>query len=287
MSTLVSLLLTASVLTALLGLQRLRRPMLPALAERLGWAPVPPAPRRARHLSLPRPSPGALLQMAGGASLGYATGLVIFGDNLLAAGAALAGLLLLPGAWRRWQAGRRHRELVLQLERTLAQLSSSLRASASIVQAFQQVAADTPAPLGEALRLCVDLLRSGHTLEHALDRVRQQAGASEFDLVAVATEVSAELGANLAATYDRVAETLRERRNFRSAVEAQTAQGRYGALLVTLMPFLLLAFLRVVNPVYLAPLLQTSGGRLLVAVCSGAILFGWGMIRRIVDVRLD
>jgi len=285
----VAVLVAFALLLGLLGLGRLRRPEPPALAERLGWAPVSQghAARHGPRRRLPRPSLPWLLAAAAGGTAGYMLGLLVLGDNLLSGIAGLVGFVLAPGAWQGWQRTRRRRATVLQLERTLSHLSATLRANASIVQALQQVAAETPPPLGDELRLCVDLVRSGHSLEHALLRVRERVEAPEFDLVAVATEISAELGANLAATYDQVNETLRERRNFRGAVEAVTAQGRYGAVVVTLIPFVLLGFLRAVNPGYLTPLLATAGGRILVVVCGGMMLTGWLIISRIVDVKLE
>jgi tight adherence protein B len=81
---------------------------------------------------------------------------------------------------------------------------------------------------------------------------------------------------------DNTAHTIRERAKLQRDISVLTAQSRISALVLTVLPIALFAFLVLINPKYIVPMLQDRTGHymLLYAVCS--ILVGNFAMRRII-----
>lgn len=188
---------------------------------------------------------------------------------------------LLARALRR----RRARRAGRQLSDALAGLAAGLRAGRALPQALAEVAASTPAPLGEELALLVREMGVGRTLADSLTALVARVPIEDLRLAAVALDLGRALGGDLADLLDRVAETVRDRQRLEARIEVLTAQGRAQGLILTLLPPLLAAAVHAVDPGYLTPLLETPAGRGALALAVGLQAVGGLAIRRI--VRLE
>ena len=169
----------------------------------------------------------------------------------------------------RWRAraGRSDESGVVAQALELA--ARALRSGASLLTALDAVAAELPeAGLGEVARR----VRGGFSLRAALDRwagaaAPRQAGAA----VLVLGHAS---GAAMAASLDRAAASLRQRRALGDEIRALTAQTRASAMVVALAPAGFAAIVAGVDPDALSMLLTTAVG--LVSLAAGRALEGLG-----------
>ena len=104
--------------------------------------------------------------------------------------------------------------------------------------------------------------------------------------VALLALLQRESGADAAEMVDGVVATIRERQGLQRTVRTLTAQGRLSRTILTVLPFVSLAFLTLIDSEYVEPLYTTTIG---VALSISAILMvitGSLVIKRIVEFEI-
>ncbi len=183
-----------------------------------------------------------------------------------------------------WRARRGRERFEVQLVDALDTLVGAVRSGASLAQAWELVARETAAPLGDALRQVQRETGLGISQGEALRRAAGRVGSPDFAFAVGAITLAQETGGRLGETLARLAEGMRRRAKVQGRVKALTAQGRLSGWVMGAMPFALLGLLSVVSPEMVAPLFQSALGWLLLAGVTGMVAVGGLVIRRIVTV---
>jgi tight adherence protein B len=209
--------------------------------------------------------------------------------------AALAGTaagflaLLVPIAVRSvvtQRADRDRERFAEQLPDNLQVLASALRAGHSLAGALSVVVEDSPDPSRREFRRVVADEQLGVPLEDAFEVVARRMKSRDVMQVGLVAALQHETGGNTAEVLDRVADTVRERFDLRRLVKTLTAQGRLSRWILTILPIFLLVSITLLNPSYIAPLYNHSGGRVLLAVAAVMITAGSLVIRRIINIKV-
>lgn len=140
---------------------------------------------------------------------------------------------------------RRDDQLCLALEH----IASSLRAGTTLVAAVGAAANAAPEPLRGELQQVVTAVDGGAPLRRALDRWYEVAGThAGTRLAATALRLAADGGGEVARSVDRVATTLRERREVRAEARALATQARASAAVLIAAPLAFTALVTTVEP---------------------------------------
>ncbi len=222
------------------------------------------------------------------ALVGAAIGLVVFllKSSVVwgAAGFATGPLLVLR--WLKKKRRERRGAITAQLPEALDMIRSSLQAGHSLAQALEAVAEECPNPLAAEFRHVNEELRLGHPVRDALMGIFHRTGIEDLRFFIVAVTLNREIGGNLSEIVGAVGATLRERFKLKAQVRSLTAQGRMSAMVLTgLAPFLYVA-IQFLNPEYMEPLIATHTGHLVIGYCVGSVLFGYWLMRKIVDIKV-
>ncbi len=197
------------------------------------------------------------------------TGSLVFG-----AVTALLGFYT-PSVLLRIMTRRRFNAFMSQLPETLQLLSGTLRAGYGIMQGLDTLVKETSPPVSTEFQRVLTEARLGLPLEESLDAMAERIDSDDFRWVVVAMNIQRQVGGNLADLLETVSETLRGREQTRRQIDVLTAEGKLSALILVALPFLLVAYLLVVNPAYLAPLIVNpigwflSGGAILLMIAGG------------------
>jgi tight adherence protein B len=180
---------------------------------------------------------------------------------------------------------RRQRAFQEQLPDLLTVLATSLRAGHSFMQALDTVTREADEPAASEFTRIVTEIRLGRSTDDSLLAAADRMGSDDFRWTAMAINIQRQVGGNLAEVLETVADTCREREMIRRQVRVLSAEGRLSVAILFALPFLLAGYLLVVNPKYLATLVQEPIGILL--ICGAGILMVVGLVwmRRI--VRID
>lgn len=207
-------------------------------------------------------SPPLLLMLTvfSGMTLG---GLVfVVQENLLTT--ALASLLgsAIPVVWAIVARFQRQKKMLNQMPEMVDELARAARTGRSIEQCFSLVAADTPAPLGDELRLCACKLDMGIGLRASLNGLPERTGLVNLNILVMALSVHLLTGGDLVGVLERLARTIRERIQFLGRVRAATAASRATAMLMVILPPGIFAFFLFRDPEYLTKLFDARWGRM-------------------------
>ena len=211
--------------------------------------------------------------------------LLAMGLPVLVAVAFAAGAAVVPAGAVTVVAGRRRAAFAAELPDVLLLLAGTLRAGVPLSAAIEAAAGEAGGPVAPELRRVAGETALGRPLPEALASLGERMRSEEVAWVGMAVEIHQQAGGNFAEVLDTVARTVSERRRLRREVAALTAEGRISAVVLGILPIGLAGVIAVVNPGYLASLLETRAGTMLVVGACIGMVVGFLWMRRIVDVE--
>ena len=93
-------------------------------------------------------------------------------------------------------------------------------------------------------------------------------------------------GGNTAEVLDSVVNSIRERFQLRRLVRALTAQGRLARWVLTVLPIVAAAWITLVNPHYMSPLLHTTIGQVMLTLAVVMVIAGSLVVKRITEIEI-
>lgn len=229
--------------------------------------------------------PTWLLLIVGAASVTLA----LVGNSYLGGWGLVGGVVLgtlIPIFWMRKQAAGRRARINGQLEELLQVASGGLTAGQSFLQALSSGAEKIGDPFGTELRVMLNEVELGSTLEDALSRLRDRVHDEDLDLVIDAVLIQRRVGGNLAEVLTNISWTIRERIRIRGEVKALTGQARMSGWMLSLLPFGIAGVLFALSPEYMMVLFDTRVGRILMAIGITAEVIGFIIMRKIADIKV-
>jgi len=172
-----------------------------------------------------------------------------------------------------------------QLPDTLTLIASSMRAGFSLMQALEAVAQEIRDPMRREMQRVFTEVRLGRPIEDALAEIAERMDSRDLMWTVMAIRIQREVGGNLAALLDTVANTITQRERLRREVKALTAEGRMSAVIMSIIPLAMAGFIIVTNPDYLAPLWDNALGVFAIVATVVAMVIGWFWLRKIVNIE--
>lgn len=181
---------------------------------------------------------------------------------------------------------RRRRAFTEQLGDCLTTVANALRAGYSFQQAMDVVAKEMEPPIStEFERMSTDVAM-GVTLEDAMEQMNKRVGSPDFDLVVTAVLIQREIGGNLAQILDTISETIQERIRMKREINALTAQGRFSAVVLLMLPIVVAVFCWIFNHDQMQLFITEEVGHIAIGVAVGLEVLGYIIIQRIVDIEV-
>ncbi len=191
----------------------------------------------------------------------------------------------IPIGWRRWKYQRHQELLAAQLRRSLQGLAHGMRVGVSFLQALSYVAQEGEEPLASEWRRLLQTVNLGTPLSEALDALTERVPIREIRWFVTAVRVTQETGGSLAEILASLADTLQERETLREKIAALTAQGKASGMLLSVIPFLILAVLYLIDPEMVRPLFETTPGQWMLSGVIVLLVLGGLVIHHIVAIR--
>jgi tight adherence protein B len=145
---------------------------------------------------------------------------------------------------------RRHRKLQDQLPEATDILVRSLRAGHPVASAIRLVAHDLPDPIGTEFAIVADEMTYGLDLETAMENLGSRVDQKDLALIVTATRIQTSTGGNLAEILACMSKSVRESLKVRMKVKALSAEGRWSAIILSILPFALFSVLTVIAPTF-------------------------------------
>lgn len=208
-----------------------------------------------------------VMQMAAAALVGMAVlGLAFKSLPLALFGAALA---YVPIMIVKSKANARAARLTQQLPDALDLVARSLQAGHGIAESMRGCAEEMEMPISGEFGLVYEQNNLGRDFRDCLQALVGR-NPSNFDLKIFASSVllQRETGGNLIEILESISSTIRKRFIFKGKVKALTAEARFSAIILGVLPIFIGATIRTIRPEYLDPLFNDPIGYAMVAfVC--------------------
>jgi tight adherence protein B len=189
-------------------------------------------------------------------------------------------------SYQRWSEERRIERFNGQLLEALEMLSRALRAGHSVAAGIHNVATNRQGPVAREFQQTWADQNAGRSLTEALAASCGRVPSLELRLFAIAVGINEESGGNLADVLDRLAVTMRARRQLKEDVRTLTAQGRYGAWFAGALPFVMALAITWISPDHLEPLYKTQTGRIMAFIAIAMITVGTLTIRWLANFKV-
>jgi tight adherence protein B len=179
---------------------------------------------------------------------------------------------------------RRQKKFMEQLPDTLQLLSGTLKAGYGALQGINTVVKETEDPIAAEFQRVLTEARLGLPLEDSLEAMADRMESDDFRWIVVAMNIQRQVGGNLAELLETVSETLRGREQVRRQVQVLSAEGRLSAVVLVGLPFVLMGYMMLVNPVYIMQLFVHPMG--ITMTSAGVALLGVGIVwmRRLIKI---
>jgi tight adherence protein B len=145
---------------------------------------------------------------------------------------------------------RRRAKFESELPEAMDTIVRSLRAGHPVQAAIRMVVRDMPDPIGTEFGIVADELTYGSDLETAMKSLHRRVGQQDLGLLVAAVGLQGKTGGNLAEILSNLGGVIRARLRMRLKVRALSAEARFSAIVLSILPVALFAILSVVAPTY-------------------------------------
>ncbi|GAA4411499.1 type II secretion system F family protein [Quisquiliibacterium transsilvanicum] len=199
-------------------------------------------------------------------------------------GAILLGLIPLEYLiFRRAQRLRRFEQV---LPDALDLIGRALRAGHAFPSALQMAGSELPEPLGEEFRQTFDEVNYGISVQDALQNLATRVPSTDLGFFVIAVLIQRETGGNLAEVLDNISHIIRDRLKLLGKVRTLSAEGRFSALVLTLLPFFTAGLLFAIDSKFMSTLWTEPAG---VKMIYGGLFFmvlGVLWMRKIIRIHV-
>ena len=172
-----------------------------------------------------------------------------------------------------------------QLPDILITMAASLKAGHSFRQGMQSVVDEGVDPAHREFKRVLTEARLGRPMDDALNEMAVRIGSKNFEFVMSAVTIQRQVGGSLASLFDMVADTVRQRQQFRRKISGLTAMGRMSAYVLVGLPFVVGGAIYLINRAYMEPLLYTSTGHKLILLLLVMMGIGSAVLKKIVSFK--
>ena len=202
---------------------------------------------------------------------------------------ALFGFLVVPMTWW-WMATvkvhRNQQKFERQLVDGLELCARALKAGHPLLAAFQLIADEIPAPVGQIFAEICQQQALGVRMEDALRRSAMQTKNEDMQLFSAAMAIHLRSGGNLAEVMQGLAFVIRERLRLGRRFRTLIAQTQISKRILIAMPIIMFFVLNLISPDYMRQMYTVPFGQALLAGAAMGLLLGWFVMNKMANLKV-
>jgi tight adherence protein B len=218
------------------------------------------------------------------AGLGFMIGWLV-GIWALSMGASFL-LGILPLMFLRWKRKRKTLKIERHMPDAMELLARSLRAGHTLSGTLDLVSQEIPAPLGTEMRITYDEQKLGLSMPQAFRRMGERVASQDLRFFVTAVIIQSDTGGNLSEILDNIGLIIRDRLKLKGKVQGLTAEGRFSALILSLLPLVTFLALYTMNRNYVMTLFRDPLGIKLLTAAIISISIGIFIMKRMVTIKV-
>lgn len=181
------------------------------------------------------------------------------------------------------QAARQRMRIIAQLPDYLEQVTRILSAGHTLEEALVAAARESPEPVRSLFLRVGRQVRLGAPVEAVLARMADLHRIGDLRVIALAASINRQYGGSLRTVFRSLVQAIRGRESAVRELRALTAETRFSAMVLAVIPVGLCLYILALNPDYYTAIWASGGGRGLL-IGSGllqlaGVLVIWRMLR--------
>ncbi|GAA0376152.1 type II secretion system F family protein [Bacillus horti] len=180
---------------------------------------------------------------------------------------------------------KRSKDFNQQLPEICRMLSSTVKAGLTLNQGVSRLGREFSAPAGQEFATMDRELSLGDNFDAVFNRLKERISSKELNIFVNTVVIQRKVGGNLAEVLQLMAETLEERSRINKEVDTVTAESKYVAYILPVLPIIMAFMMNMIIPGFLEPLFSPIG-LILLAVCAGIQILAFIIIKRISEVKV-
>jgi tight adherence protein B len=176
--------------------------------------------------------------------------MLLFRSPPIAAGGAATFGMVMPVLFLVLKRRARWKVMTAQLPDAIDIVVRSLRAGHPVSTSIAMVAREMRDPIATEFGLVVDEMTYGLNLDVALSNLARRVGLPDLRFLVVAVTIQTQVGGNLAEILNGLSRVIRERAKMRAKIRALSSEGRFSAVLLSILPFALVGVINLLAPTF-------------------------------------
>jgi len=210
----------------------------------------------------------------------------VLARHMLVALAASFVMAILPFWWIRLKKRRRMAKFEEQLPEALDLVARALKAGHTFSGGMAMIGQEFENPIRGEFNTTLEEINFGVNLLEALDNLQDRVDVPDLNFFVVSIKIQSETGGNLAEIVENIARLIRERFKLKGKVRVLSAEGRFAAIVLLLLPFGVSGAIYALNPEYMGLLFTTELGKLLAYLSLGLMFMGVLVIRKMIKIEV-
>ena len=193
---------------------------------------------------------------------------------------------MLPIIFLRWKRKRKTLKIEKFMPDAMELLARSLRSGHTLQGTLELVSQEIPKPLGTEMRITYEEQRLGLSIAQAFRRMGERVDSQDLQFFVTAVLIQSETGGNLSEILDNIGSIIRDRLKLKGKVQSLTAEGRFSALVLSLLPFVTFFAFYLVNQKYIMTLIKEPMGVRLLTAGIISIIIGIFVMKKMVTIKV-
>ena len=181
---------------------------------------------------------------------------------------------------------RRMAKLVSQVPDALDMLVRSLRVGHPVPIGIGMIGSEMPSPIGGEFKRVYDSMSYGLDLKTALEELAARLRVTEVTYMVAAIRIQYATGGNLADVLASLAHVMRDRVRLKMKVKAATAETRFSAAVMAVIPFLMIGGVFYLRPDFYKDVPNSDILKVIMGGSAALLLTGMILMRRLIKIRV-
>jgi tight adherence protein B len=224
--------------------------------------------------------------LVGVAAVTFAAVTIAGRDTLEALGAAIVVATAFPFIALIVMRKRRKEKFAGQFPEAIDIIVRSLRAGHPVPIAIAMVARELPDPVGTEFGLVADEITYGSDLETAMRNMLDRVGQEDLPLFVTSVAIQATTGGNLSQILDNLSKVIRERFKMRRKIKGLSAEGRVGAWILNVTPFVVFTIINAISPEFYGAVWNRPATQIGLGAAFTWMFIGNLIMRRMINFKI-
>ncbi len=219
------------------------------------------------------------------AGAGFMAGSWIASNYLVAIAFALI-LGVFPFLYILSKKKRRMAKFERQLPEALDLMARALKAGHAFPGGLKMVADEMDDPIGTEFDKTLGEINFGIEVSEALKNLSRRVNCPDLRFFVISIIIQRETGGNLAEILVNIAHLIRERFKLHGRIRVLSAEGKFSAIVLIALPFLVASLLAFLNPDYLRLLITDPIGHFMVGFALVTMILGILVMKKMVAIKV-